>query len=79
MHLSNVYENRSLWIMVYHIQPDSEVVEMVSDKIFTSETEAWVWFHDRYHVHDFIQPEVLQIKGLNHLALERPEKKVSRT
>lgn len=80
MHLSNVYENRSMWIMVYHIQPGSDIVEMIEETIFGSESEAWTWFHDHYHIHEFIEPEPLQIKGLNHLVLERPgPKQVSRT
>lgn len=72
MQLSSVYDNRYLWGMVYHIQPDSEVVEMISDRLFNTETEAWTWFHANHRIHHFIQPEAVKFH-LGSMKLSRQE------
>lgn len=61
MKLSEVYKNRVKWIMIYHVQPDSDIVEMVSDKVFDHQKDAWDWFLYNYRIHNFIQPEAVKI------------------
>lgn len=63
MHLSPIYHNRFKWIMVYHTRIDSEEVEMCSgDLLFDTEEQAWTWFHAKYRIHHFIQPEAVKIR-----------------
>jgi hypothetical protein len=73
MHLSPVYLNRFKWIMVYHTRTDSEEVEMMGgDNFFDTEKLAWDWFHEKYRIHHFIQPEALRIR-LGDLTITRVE------
>lgn len=61
MHLSSIYTKWFKWGVVYHTQPDSEEVEMVSEGVlFDTEKEAWDWFHANYRIHHFIQPEAVR-------------------
>ena len=74
MHLSKVYE-RDEWGIVYHVSPDSDAVEMVKEVFFTSEADAWAWFHKHYNAFEFIEVEVVKFKGFTSLELERPGSK----
>jgi hypothetical protein len=58
--------------MVYHIQSASEVVELIQDRFFDSEAEAWAWFHEHYDLSMFIEPEAVKFSGFSNLMLERP-------
>lgn len=72
MKLSNVYRNRIKWAMVYHTDDYSEEVEIIDDKLFNTEKEAWDWFHSKYRVHHFIQPEAVQFH-LGEIKISRLE------
>ena len=70
MYLSGIYLNRIRWAMVYHTQPDSESVEFVRDRTFKSRAAAWKWFHRKFKVEHFIQPEAVKVSGFAVLKVE---------
>jgi hypothetical protein len=65
MRLSNVYIRLAVYAVVYHTQPNSEEVEFVRPKIFSSAKKAKDWFDRKFRYEDFIQPEVVELSNLN--------------
>lgn len=75
MHLSPAYQ-KNFWILVYHTQPGSLEVELITTKLFKSKAKAEKWFARKRKTSDFIQPETVMVSGLDKLYVRRdlPEK-----
>lgn len=77
LYLSPIYNNRSLgWVMVYHTRSsaDGEVEIMNTEgQFFASEKEAWDWFHTNHKVHEYLQPEAVELIGMDSLKIRRPK------
>jgi hypothetical protein len=41
---------------------NSPEVELITNRLFKSKVAAWTYFHKRYNLDDFINPQVLLIK-----------------
>lgn len=70
MKLSGVYDCITLYALVYHTQPGSKVVELITHRFFNSEKKAWKWFHRKRQVSQYIEPEVVPVTGFGKLELE---------
>lgn len=57
--------------MVYHIQPGSEIVELVAPRFFKSKKKALRWFNRKYIPESFIEPEAVRVAGLHGLQIGR--------
>jgi hypothetical protein len=68
MQLSAVYQ-RSMWMIIYHIEPNSEMVELVCNKLFKSKKKALKWFARKRRSEDYVQPEAVRVYGLHNLEL----------
>lgn len=69
IHLSEVYAGLTLWALVYHTQPGSQEVELITHRLFKSKKKAWKWFLRKRKEADFIEPEAVEVSHLNRLVL----------
>lgn len=69
MNLSPVYNEMILYALVYHTQPGSSEVELITEKFFKSEEKAWKWFHKKHKMEHFIEPEAVPVTGFHRLQL----------
>ena len=68
MYLSPVYK-RVFWALVYHTQPGSAEVELVTNKLFDSKKKALKWFARKRQATNFIQPEAIMVTGVDKLTV----------
>lgn len=69
MKLSSVYTNIVLWAMVYHTQPGSSEVELISNRFFKSKKKAWKWFNRDHAASDYVEPEAVEVSHFDRLTL----------
>lgn len=67
MRFSDVYVRKSFWVLVYHVQPGSDVVELITQRFFDSEKKAWKWFHRKHMISEYVEPEAVMVDGLDQL------------
>jgi hypothetical protein len=65
MHLSSVYTGMCLWALVYHTQPGSQEVELITNRFFRTEKKALKWFKRKKRAADFVEPEAVPFVGLS--------------
>lgn len=54
-----------MFVLAYetgHKRFHSPEVELLTNRLFKSKVAAWTYFHKRYNLDDFINPQVLLIK-----------------
>lgn len=69
MKLSTIYCGVQYWCVVYHVQPGSEIVELVAPRFFKSEKKTWKWFNNKYIPGSFVEPEAVQVNGFCFLEI----------
>lgn len=69
LHLSGVYHNIRLWALVYHTQPSSKEVELITNRLFKSRKKAMQWFNRKRVPSAYIEPEAVEVSNLGSLSL----------
>ncbi len=69
MYLSQIY-SKEFWMLVYHTQPNSPEVELITNKFFDTREAATKWFYKNKKVKSYISPEVVKCIGLRQLELD---------
>lgn len=67
MKLSDVYLYRKNYGIIYHLFPNSNEVEFVTEKFFSSKKRAEKWFNKHYKNHRLISPEIVEVFGIENL------------
>lgn len=67
--LSDAYNHMTMWALVYHVQPGSTIVELITNRFFKSKKKAAKWLKRKTRDGQYVEPEAVEVSHFNRLVL----------